>query len=77
MNDATTAALSAETVFPRWSHDSEAIRLCLVLAFALLIAARIPAVFLVGRFWAEEGVIFYQNAVSEAWWLALTAVRTG
>ncbi|HEX5307395.1 MAG TPA: hypothetical protein VFW82_15045, partial [Dyella sp.] len=41
------------------------------------VAVRIPVVFLGGRFWAEEGAVFFHNALTEPWWAALFAVHTG
>jgi hypothetical protein len=53
------------------------LKVLLLLGFALLLASRIPAVFLDGRLWAEEGVVFLVNAFRGPWWAALTAPHTG
>lgn len=46
-------------------------RLALLLGFALLVAARIPAILEKGRFWAEEGNKFFVFGWSLPWWRAL------
>ncbi len=46
-------------------------RLALLLAYGLLIAARLPAILLRGRFWAEEGNRFFVFAWSLPWPRAL------
>ncbi len=52
-------------------------RLAILLMFAALVIARIPAIILQGRFWAEEGQIFFANAWTMPWWKALFATHTG
>jgi hypothetical protein len=42
-----------------------------VLLFAGLAAARIPEILSKGRFWAEEGQIFFVNALEHPWYKAL------
>jgi hypothetical protein len=49
----------------------------LLLFYALLIAVRIPNIWLKGRFWAEEGAVYFRNARLESWPDALFAVHTG
>jgi hypothetical protein len=49
----------------------------LLVAYAILVGARIPQVFLKGRFWAEEGVIYFLNGRDLPWYDALFAVHTG
>jgi hypothetical protein len=66
-----------ETSILRRLALSPTFRIALVVAFAVLVAARIPDVFLTGRFWAEEGALFYRNALLAPWWVALTTVHTG
>ena len=43
-------------------------RLLFVLAFAVLTAVRFPHALWYGRFWAEDGVVFYANAWTMPWW---------
>ena len=42
-----------------------------LLFFALLVAVRLPRVFLEGRFWAEEGRVYFENAWNLPWLDAL------
>jgi hypothetical protein len=49
----------------------------LLLAFAVLVAARIPAVWPHGRLWAEEASVYLVNAWTQPWFAALLAVHTG
>ncbi len=42
-----------------------------VIAFAVLVVVRIPSILGAGRFWAEEGPIFFMNALSAPWYQAL------
>lgn len=53
------------------------VRLGLVLGLAVLLASRIPNAFLKGRFWAEEGVVYFANAWTKPWPEALFAVHSG
>ena len=46
-------------------------RAALILVLSFAISARIPKVWVEGRFWAEEGSIFFQNAWNMTWWEAL------
>jgi hypothetical protein len=54
-------------------------RIALVLVFAALVIARNPNVFILGRFWAEEGSIYFIAAWENgpAWLPAITVVHTG
>jgi hypothetical protein len=45
--------------------------------FVVLIASRIPAVFLDGRFWAEDATIYFKNAWESPWPEALFARYAG
>ena len=49
----------------------------IIAIFILLVAGRIPAILTVGRFWAEEGVVYYSAAWHEPWFDALFTVHTG
>lgn len=61
-----------------WSkRPSLSEKLCYLLLFAGLIIVRIPHAILHGRFWAEEGSIFFANAWHLTWSEALFAVHTG
>lgn len=51
--------------------------LLLLLAFAALVAARLPNVFIKGRFWAEEGTTYFANALHRPWHDALFAEHSG
>jgi hypothetical protein len=48
-----------------------------LLATLLLIFLRAPAILLTGRFWAEEGKIYFLDARLRSWWDALLASRMG
>ncbi|MCG6205956.1 hypothetical protein LPW26_14990 [Rhodopseudomonas sp. HC1] len=52
-------------------------KLCYLLVFAGLVVVRIPHAIVHGRFWAEEGSIFFANAWHLSWSEALLAVHTG
>lgn len=45
--------------------------------FALLLVARLPRVLLEGRFWAEEGRVFFENAWNLPWLDALLVSHAG
>lgn len=61
-------ALANWFVAPVRSSAEKAILLC---SFALLVAVRLPNVFLQGRFWAEEGTIYFEYAWRLPWLDAL------
>jgi len=42
-----------------------------VMVFVLLVAARMPHILIAGRFWGEEGPIYFYNAWTLPWWQAL------
>jgi hypothetical protein len=46
------------------------IKLLSLSAFGLMVCARMPQIILKGRFWAEEGSIFYRHAWNEPIWQA-------
>jgi hypothetical protein len=48
-------------------------RAALLVFLLILIAVRIPNVWIYGRFWAEEGSVFFANAWNMPWWRALLA----
>ncbi len=52
--------MSRITVSPRW-------RVVLLLAYGVLVAAKLPAILIRGRFWAEEGNRFFVYAWSLPW----------
>ena len=43
----------------------------------LLVVVRIPAIFRAGRFWAEEGTVYFDLAWRQPWVDALFAIHTG
>jgi hypothetical protein len=45
--------------------------------FILLVVVRIPAILTDGRFWAEEGVVYYHAAWHQSWLEALFTIHTG
>jgi hypothetical protein len=49
---------------------------CLVL-YSLLVLCRIPRILTAGRFWAEEGKVFYGNACHHPWYWAVFAPYAG
>jgi hypothetical protein len=56
---------------------SPAAKLAVLLAFSLLVCARLPNAVIEGRFWAEEGRDYFRAAAEQPWLDALTAVRMG
>jgi len=52
-------------------------RFLFVAAFGLLVSARLPRVWSQGRFWAEEGHPFFENAWNLHWWQAVFTVHIG
>ncbi len=61
-----------------WQRPATRIeRVALLAGFAVLTALRLPNVWLKGRFWAEEGAVYFYNAWNEPWYRALFAVHTG
>ena len=52
-------------------------RVLLVLAFALLVAGRMPGLWPEGRLWAEEGKVYLFHAWHDPWYWALVKVHTG
>jgi len=67
----TRAAQEAATPRAVW------LRFLLVAAYAALILSRLPNVFIKGRFWAEEGAVYFFRAWREPWPDALVWVHTG
>ncbi len=69
--------MSEETVVPiaaasnGLSLSQKYARTALLLGIALLIAVRIPSIWTQGRFWAEEGSIFFVNAWHVPWYKVL------
>ena len=60
---------------PGNSHDRESwIKAFLLLGCSALIFVRVPAIFLQGRFWAEEGFIYFSKAFSSSAFDALFSV---
>ena len=52
-------------------------RVAYLVCFALLLAVRLPRVLIEGRFWAEEGRVFFENAWNLPWLDALLASHAG
>ena len=52
-------------------------RTAYVLLFALLLTLRLPRILLEGRFWAEEGRVFFENAWNMPWFDALLVSHSG
>ena len=52
-------------------------RVGLLFAYVVLVATRLPQVLIKGRFWAEEGAVYFINARTLPWLDALFAVHTG
>jgi hypothetical protein len=53
------------------------LRFCLLVSYIVLVAVRMPQVLLKGRFWAEEGAIYFINARTQPWPEALFTIHTG
>ena len=49
----------------------------LLLGYALLIAVRIPNIWIEGRLWAEEGSVYFAHSWHENWYDALFALHSG
>ncbi|SDO35162.1 hypothetical protein [Afipia sp. GAS231] len=56
---------------------SSAAKLAVLLAFSFLVCARLPDAVIQGRFWAEEGRIYFWAAAEQHWFVALTTVHMG
>ena len=56
---------------------SPAAKLAVLLAFPLLVCARLPDAVIQGRFWAEEGRVYFRAAAEQPWFDALTTVHMG
>jgi hypothetical protein len=56
---------------------SPAAKLAVLLAFCFLVCARLPNAVIQGRFWAEEGRVYFRAAAEQHWFDALTTVDTG
>jgi hypothetical protein len=61
----------AESTRSNWERASY------VLMFAILVAARLPRILLEGRFWAEDGRVFFENAWNLPWFKALFMPHAG
>ena len=46
------------------------VRACALAAFIALVLLRLPVVVAQGRFWAEEGALYFHNAQTLPWWRA-------
>jgi hypothetical protein len=53
------------------------IRVLLVFLFGLLVVARMPQLIIAGRFWAEEGLVYFAAAWHQPWTTALLADQPG
>jgi hypothetical protein len=53
---------------------SPATKLAVLLAFSFLVCARLPNAVIQGRFWAEEGRVYFSAAAEQHWFSALTTV---
>ena len=71
--DTHTSSYPPSESFPGTRQDrlSTKARLGLAIAFAVLIAVKMPDILLQGRFWAEEGEKFFRNAWLLPWPAAL------
>jgi len=58
-------------------HHAVPARALLVVLFSILVMVRIPAILLDGRFWAEEGVVYFHAAWTRPWLDALVTIHTG
>jgi hypothetical protein len=56
---------------------SPAAKLTVLLAFSFLVCARLPNAVIQGRFWAEEGRVYFRAAAEQHWFGALTTVHMG
>ena len=70
------AALTRPKVF-HLAIPLAAIEAFLIIAFMVLVVIRIPAIFTVGRFWAEEGVVYFSEAWSRPWFESILTIHTG
>ena len=53
------------------------VRLAAVLAFVAMVWFRMPLIMQAGRFWAEEGTIYFLHAWTMPWWRALFLPANG
>jgi hypothetical protein len=66
------------SVLARGSVRSRALLIpCLMLAFAILVVARMPFALIPGRFWAEDGAVYFPYAWSHGWLDTLFAEHIG
>jgi hypothetical protein len=56
---------------------SPAAKLAVLLAYSFLVCARLPNAVIQGRFWAEEGRVYFKAAAEQQWFGALTTVHMG
>ncbi len=63
--------MPAESRRPAARRTDGLLRPALLLAFVILVCARMPDIVLHGRFWAEEGRYFFHDAASMGWRQAL------
>ncbi len=67
----------SDTPGGRQAHGLMNMRVLAVLGFAILVLLRMPQIVTSGRFWAEEGLVYFQAAWQEPWFDALFKVHTG
>jgi len=61
----------------RDSLFSPAAKVGVLLAFSFLVCARLPEAVIQGRFWAEEGRVYFRAAAEQPWFDALATVHLG
>ncbi len=60
-----------------WPRRAIAVRAGALLAFIVLVLLRLPEVTVHGRFWAEEGRLYFRNAWAMPWWRVLLRPENG
>ncbi len=76
-HDATKPALRGRLQRLAFSSPGTAEKSIYLAVFALLVASRIPVVFLEGRFWAEDGLVYFRAGWELPWRQALFLVYAG
>jgi hypothetical protein len=66
-----------DTGSDRTTNWAAGVRVLLVVLFIILVVVRIPAILAGGRFWAEEGVVYFFEAWYQPWFDALVWIHTG
>ncbi len=78
-SNTSVPACATDTAAPPglFSPAAVAVRAGAQLAFLVLVLARLPVLVEQGRFWAEEGTLYFRNAWTLPWWQAALRPENG